>query len=720
MEANQLANTFYIAETHFPLRTIAAGGSPRSSNLAQIISAPYPPGSKTGRHVNNHSFEALNQGYMQPSKTVSLKGKCELLPKAERLHLTLFVPRCPLALSTVTKVALLNLLQFFRTPRALSLNEEIRITCGPLCKNLFGRHSYVLYVKLSSVCGQHNGLFNATDKFIACSSFTELYVKSVQRMECLQTLICKSNCNSVTLDGKAEASARLSAINFAIKNRYSNILRSVICHAFHKISCHELYLLRPESTSKGLEVQHSLMSALCNRSRSGVCTLVHDINILPRCYDLADRLLSNCRTSSSQMTSNDISSNLSICESERLSIFKVQLSERLLKGLKMRAAHQSLIFDTVTSVTALKSNCISDKLRLFFERSSNIGIADNTIARVSSTTRIARSAFVVAGRRIRENIFGLLIDFRTSTNINFRGDELKTHFSQGNRVKFAHSWSDVGGHDSVKGILQGAFRTARKHRSLFSKSHFSKKNILLFGPPGTGKTLLAKVIAVEGKVKFINVKGPEMLNMYVGESERLIRDIFREALENSPSLIFFDEVESLTPRKNGVENLITTRIVSQLAIEIDFSRTFPDLQVMGASNRPDLIDVSLLRPGRFDCLLYVGIDTTITRRVKLLRALTQHMNELSDFDLECVARYCNPRNSGADVYSICVKAWILAVKRHVSEIDTEFHKFDQGSTKIFVTKQELIACAVSVQPSLSEHELYHYEVLKRLYDPNST
>ena len=228
------------------------------------------------------------------------------------------------------------------------------------------------------------------------------------------------------------------------------------------------------------------------------------------------------------------------------------------------------------------------------------------------------------------------------------------------------------------------------------------------------------MIAVEGKVKFINVKGPEMLNMYVGESERLIRDIFREALENSPSLIFFDEVESLTPRKNGVENLITTRIVSQLAIEIDFSRTFPDLQVMGASNRPDLIDVSLLRPGRFDCLLYVGIDTTITRRVKLLRALTQHMNELSDFDLECVARYCNPRNSGADVYSICVKAWILAVKRHVSEIDTEFHKFDQGSTKIFVTKQELIACAVSVQPSLSEHELYHYEVLKRLYDPNST
>src|SRR5665648_821664 len=129
--------------------------------------------------------------------------------------------------------------------------------------------------------------------------------------------------------------------------------------------------------------------------------------------------------------------------------------------------------------------------------------------------------------------------------------------------------------------------------------------MLLFGPPGTGKTMLAKAIANESAVNFISIKGPELLSKYVGESERAVRDTFRKARQASPAIVFFDEIDSLAPARGGSESPVTERVVSQILTEIDGMEELSDVIILAATNRPDMVDPALLRPGRFDRLVYI-------------------------------------------------------------------------------------------------------------------
>ena len=168
-------------------------------------------------------------------------------------------------------------------------------------------------------------------------------------------------------------------------------------------------------------------------------------------------------------------------------------------------------------------------------------------------------------------------------------------------------WEDVGGLQPVKDILIENIEWPLKHSKFFEQVNLKPaRGVLLYGSPGCGKTLLAKAVASELQINFISVKGPQLLSRYVGESERAIREVFRKAKQASPCIIFFDELDSLVPsRSDKSDSQVTERVVSQFLTELDGIEELRGVVVLGATNRLDLIDPALLRPGRFDFLLEI-------------------------------------------------------------------------------------------------------------------
>jgi peroxin-6 len=278
-------------------------------------------------------------------------------------------------------------------------------------------------------------------------------------------------------------------------------------------------------------------------------------------------------------------------------------------------------------------------------------------------------------------------------------------------------WDDVGGLEDVKIGILDTVELPLKHPELFSGGLRRRSGVLLYGPPGTGKTLLAKAVATECSVNFLSVKGPELINMYVGESERLIRDVFVRARRARPCVIFFDELDSLAPArgKGSDSGGIMDRIVSQLLAEIDSAQGgsgSDDVFIVGATNRPDLLDPALLRPGRLDKLLYVGIASEPTDREKVIRALTRKFELNQDVDFAAVSRACSSRLTGADMYGMCSRAWMRAFKRHVNREKAESPRRDKLDS-VIVAQQDFMFAAATVQPSLSEEDIQQYESLRR-------
>ena len=177
-------------------------------------------------------------------------------------------------------------------------------------------------------------------------------------------------------------------------------------------------------------------------------------------------------------------------------------------------------------------------------------------------------------------------------------------------------WSDIGGLDEVKRELQEAVEWPLRYPDLYTQlDHSMPKGILMHGPSGTGKTMLAKAVATESEANFISVKGPELLSKWVGESERGIREIFRRARQAAPCVVFFDEVDSIAPvRGLGGDSMVTERVVSQLLTEMDGIHSLNGVVTIAATNRSDMIDPALLRPGRFDRIVYVPLPDKTTRK----------------------------------------------------------------------------------------------------------
>lgn len=283
-------------------------------------------------------------------------------------------------------------------------------------------------------------------------------------------------------------------------------------------------------------------------------------------------------------------------------------------------------------------------------------------------------------------------------------------------------WEDVGGLEDVKKSILDTVQLPLLHKDLFASGLRKRSGVLLYGPPGTGKTLLAKAVATECSLNFLSVKGPELINMYIGESEKNVRDIFQKARSARPCVIFFDELDSLAPARgaSGDSGGVMDRVVSQMLAEIDgLSDSTQDLFIIGASNRPDLIDPALLRPGRFDKLLYVGVVSDATYRERVLKALTRKFKLHEDVSLYTIATKCPPNFTGADMYALCADAWFLAAKRRVLNAEPESSNPDNDADSIVVEYDDFVQVLEELQPSLSMAELKKYELLRDQFEGTS-
>lgn len=250
-------------------------------------------------------------------------------------------------------------------------------------------------------------------------------------------------------------------------------------------------------------------------------------------------------------------------------------------------------------------------------------------------------------------------------------------------------WVDIGGLARIKAEVIDAIQLSIQYPQL-KKSGLRRTGVLLFGPPGTGKTLLARAVATECSLNFINVKGPELLNEYVGQSEDNTRKLFQQARESSPSVIFFDEIDSLAPNRGqaGDSGGVMDRMVSQLLAELDGVGKSEDVFVIGATNRVDLVDPSLLRPGRFDKVLEVPLPSNSQDRLEILKALTRKMKLGPDVDLAEIERLARPNMSGADFQGLCSKALQKSFDRCVEMV--EEGKASEEEVEIITCMQDFL------------------------------
>ncbi|MEM2094069.1 MAG: CDC48 family AAA ATPase, partial [Candidatus Bathyarchaeia archaeon] len=269
-------------------------------------------------------------------------------------------------------------------------------------------------------------------------------------------------------------------------------------------------------------------------------------------------------------------------------------------------------------------------------------------------------------------------------------------------------WEDIGGLADVKLELQEAVEWPLKYPEIFERMDAKPpKGILLHGPPGTGKTLLAKAVASESEANFISIKGPELLSKWVGESERAVREIFRKAKQAAPSIIFFDEIDSIVPVRSGGygDSHVTERVISQFLTEMDGLEELRGVVVIAATNRPDMIDPALLRPGRFDKLLYVPLPDFEARK-EILNIYLKKKPLAEDINIDEFARRTEGY-TGADLAAISNTAVMLAIREYIIENKSpDAAKINLNNIKL--QKRHLEEALKKVKP-ISQRELEMYK-----------
>ncbi len=263
-------------------------------------------------------------------------------------------------------------------------------------------------------------------------------------------------------------------------------------------------------------------------------------------------------------------------------------------------------------------------------------------------------------------------------------------------------WSDIGDLEKAKQEIIEAVEWPLKHPDFFKEMGINPpRGILLYGPPGSGKTLLAKAVATESEANFIAVKGPEVLSKWVGESERAVREIFRKARQVSPCIVFFDEIDSIAPTRGMRlgDSGVTERVVNQLLTEMDGIVTMKNVVVLAATNRPDILDPALIRPGRFDRLIYVPPPDE-RGRLEIFKVHTRNMPLAEDVNLEELARLTEGY-TGADIESLCREAAMSALRKEMKP------------TK--VTMQHFKEALKAVPPSVTYEDMRRYEEATKMF-----
>jgi len=243
-------------------------------------------------------------------------------------------------------------------------------------------------------------------------------------------------------------------------------------------------------------------------------------------------------------------------------------------------------------------------------------------------------------------------------------------------------WDDIGGLENVKQELREVVEWPLRYPNTFKRLGIEPpRGILLFGPPGAGKTLLAKAVATESGANFIAIRGPELLSKWVGESEKAVREVFRRARQYAPAVVFFDEIEAIASlRGSDVETDVTERVVSQLLTEIDGITGLENVVVIAATNRPDLVDPALLRPGRLEKLIYVPPPDE-KGRLDILKIHTRHVPLAEDVDLREIAKMTNGY-TGADLAALVREATLAALREDLKATRVRFKHFEQALSKV--------------------------------------
>jgi transitional endoplasmic reticulum ATPase len=244
-------------------------------------------------------------------------------------------------------------------------------------------------------------------------------------------------------------------------------------------------------------------------------------------------------------------------------------------------------------------------------------------------------------------------------------------------------WDDIGGLESAKQELQEAVEWPLKYPESFEKFGVRPpRGVLIYGPPGTGKTLLAKAVANESDANFIAVKGPELLSKWVGESEKGVREVFRKARQTAPTVIFFDEIDSIASTRGGsnTDSGVTQRVVNQLLTEIDGLEELQDVAVIAATNRVDILDPALTRPGRFDRHVKVD-DPDENARMAIFKVHTKNMPLADDVDLEELSKKTEGF-VGADIESVCREAVMLTLRESLESDEVDMKHFKEAMKKI--------------------------------------
>ncbi|MGA8913952.1 MAG: CDC48 family AAA ATPase [Nitrososphaeraceae archaeon] len=274
-------------------------------------------------------------------------------------------------------------------------------------------------------------------------------------------------------------------------------------------------------------------------------------------------------------------------------------------------------------------------------------------------------------------------------------------------------WEDIGGLLSIKQELQEAVEWPLKYQGVFTYADATPpKGILLYGPPGTGKTLMAKAAANESEANFISIKGPELLSKWVGESEKGVREVFRKSRQAAPCIIFFDEMDAIAPiRGNNGDSHVTERVISQLLTELDGLEILTNVIVIAATNRPDIIDPALLRPGRFDRLLYVPPPDRDSR-VQIIKIHTKKKPLADDIDIEELANHTDGY-TGADIASLMSAAVMLALRDHISKYKDP-KEADNHAQELKVNMRHLEEAMKKIRP-LSTQELNMYKTISEQF-----
>ncbi len=277
---------------------------------------------------------------------------------------------------------------------------------------------------------------------------------------------------------------------------------------------------------------------------------------------------------------------------------------------------------------------------------------------------------------------------------------LKEVFPSGIREVFVEvpnvKWDQIGGLEELKQKLIESVDWPLSHPNIFERMGITPpRGILLYGPPGCGKTLLARAVANESKANFISIKGPELLSKYVGESEKAIREVFRKAKMAAPCIIFFDEFDSIAPSRGRYtsDSGVSEKVLSQFLTELDGLEVNKDILVIAATNRPDILDPALIRPGRIDRILLVPAPDE-KGRMEIFKIFTKNMPLASDVDLELINKKLKGF-SGADIETLCREAAMIALRENLRARK--------------VTFEHLKVAKESVNPSITPEIIKWYE-----------